>query len=158
LNIDPRDWGAECKACPFSNGGLPSNPVVGIGPPNPDGIIVGEAPSFEDVEQGQPFSGPTGREFEAELTAAGLDRRRFFIVNAVCCRPTERGDKPLKQAAKCCRSALLHQLRPFEPETPTLALGKHALASLLGREKGVLAARGFIRWGFKIPKLENEDE
>lgn len=43
--------------------------------------FVGEAPSYEELDKGQPLVGPSGRIFNAMLRTAGLDREDYFITN-----------------------------------------------------------------------------
>lgn len=58
----------------------------------------------------------------------------------------------MRRAALCCRPALLRQLEHIPTETPVLAMGKWAAFALVGKDKGVMNARGFIRWDFEIPR------
>lgn len=44
-------------------------------------LFVGEAPSDEEIIQGEPLAGPAGRVFSAILRTAGLDRTRYYITN-----------------------------------------------------------------------------
>jgi uracil-DNA glycosylase len=43
--------------------------------------FVGEAPSYEEVEKGEPFVGPSGRIFNAMLRTANLRREDYLITN-----------------------------------------------------------------------------
>lgn len=43
--------------------------------------FVGEAPSDEELDKGQPLVGPSGRIFNALLRTAGVDRRACFVGN-----------------------------------------------------------------------------
>lgn len=43
--------------------------------------FVGEAPSDEEIQKGQPFVGPAGRVFNAMLRSANLDRDEYLITN-----------------------------------------------------------------------------
>lgn len=44
-------------------------------------LFVGEAPSSEEVIQGEPLVGPSGRVFNAVLRTAGLERADYYITN-----------------------------------------------------------------------------
>jgi uracil-DNA glycosylase family 4 len=44
-------------------------------------LFVGEAPSSEEVIQGEPLVGPSGRVFNAILRTAGLERADYYITN-----------------------------------------------------------------------------
>lgn len=43
--------------------------------------FVGEAPSTEELEQGKPLVGPSGKVFNAALRTANLDRAAFWVGN-----------------------------------------------------------------------------
>lgn len=43
--------------------------------------FVAEAPSWEELEKGQPLVGPSGRIFNALLRTAGLDRSEYLVTN-----------------------------------------------------------------------------
>lgn len=43
--------------------------------------FVGEAPSIEEIEKGEPFVGPSGRIFNAILRTANLNREDYLITN-----------------------------------------------------------------------------
>lgn len=43
--------------------------------------FVGEAPSWEEVKDGRPFTGPSGRLFNSMMRTAQLDRDEYFITN-----------------------------------------------------------------------------
>jgi len=124
---------------------------LGVGPNRPDALLIGEAPAREDVRAGEPFSGPTGREMEALLLEAGLDRERLFLLNAIACLPNEpRREKEYKVAVKCCRPLMLATLARLPPETPTLVMGATALASLDLKERSVAANRGFLEYDWTL--------
>lgn len=150
---DPRRLGAMCAACPFAKQGVPNKPVLGEGSLRPVGILVGEGPGREEAEVGRPFVGVTGRALDEELLRAGLLREKLFIVNATCCIPVQgKTEAQMAKAVECCRPALLKQLEQFDPETPVFAMGRYAYTGLTGVAKGVMAARGFVRENWKIPR------
>lgn len=142
--------GPDCERCPYAKEGQPDRPVLGEGPSNPIGILVGEGPGREEVEAGRPYVGITGRQLDDELFAVGLLREKLFIVYATMCWPTKRGERESRLAAQCCRPALLRALKPFDPSTPTFAMGKWAVFALTGKDKGVMGARGFVRSSFEL--------
>ncbi len=157
-STDPRSLGAKCEQCPFAKAGAPNKPVLGEGPVDAVGIMVGETPGREDVEAGRVFQGATGRQLDIELATAGLRRSRLFMVNAVCCpRPLNAPDVAVRKAVGCCRPVLLAQLAAFPPDTPTLAMGGAAYAALTyAVEKKDLPVmtdvRGFLNPKWTIPR------
>ena len=62
-------------------------PVKGEGPRNPKLIVICEAPGEEEVYQGRPLVGPSGKVFEGILESAGLVRKDCFLDNVVPIRP-----------------------------------------------------------------------
>jgi len=57
--------------------------VPGLGPLNPRIAIVGEAPSYEEVQAKQPFVGSSGRFLNDLLRQAGIKRDECWVSN-VC--------------------------------------------------------------------------
>src|SRR5512138_2195840 len=57
--------------------------VPGEGPMPALGMIVGEAPGKQEVEQGRPFVGRSGKYLEGVLRALGVRREEVYITNVV---------------------------------------------------------------------------
>ena len=57
--------------------------VPGMGPIGAKILILGEAPSYEEVAAGKPFVGASGRELDRILKDAGLPRYECWVTN-VC--------------------------------------------------------------------------
>jgi uracil-DNA glycosylase len=124
--------GANCADCPFAKNGQPNRPVRGVGPANPDFLVIGEGPGQTEVRQGLPLVGPTGELLNKGLKETGTDRSRLYLGNVTLCIPPPKSDEKLKhQAAACCRPRLLTELAMF-PGKPVLALGGVAAKSLVG--------------------------
>lgn len=66
-----------------------SHPVFGEGPVNPLVMLIGEAPGGDEAKQGRPFVGKAGKQLDALLSGAGIDRSRVYITNTVKFRPRE---------------------------------------------------------------------
>ena len=66
------------------------SPVFGEGNPYPVALFVGEAPGAEETKQGRPFVGKAGRQLDALLGQAGIDRSAVYITNVVKYRPVVR--------------------------------------------------------------------
>ena len=123
-----------------------------MGPAKAVGILVGEGPGREEAEQGKPFVGATGQALDEELMRAGLIREQLRIVNATLCQPTQpKKEAEMAAAVQACRPAFIAQLKRCE--APVLAMGKWSAVALTGRDKGVLNARGFIRWDYRLSNL-----
>lgn len=61
--------------------------VFNDGPLDSPVMFVGEAPGEEEVTQGKPFVGKSGKLLQKMLDAAGITRDRMYITNAVVWRP-----------------------------------------------------------------------
>lgn len=145
--------GCNCAECPFSKEGEPRNPVLPVGPTRPDAVLVGDAPSREDVRQNEPFSGPTGQQLDDLLTDAGLHRERLLLINVIACVPTEpRSAKQMSKALQCCRPFVRETLRRLPKDTPVALMGAAAVASVTGQTRGAAAARGFVDYEWDLTK------
>lgn len=98
-----------CARCP----GMGCRPVLSAanGPVTARVLFVGEAPGrFGAGRTGVPFRGDTaGRRFEALLGAAGLERERVFVTNAVLCLPLDpqgRNRRPTSAETAICNGWL----------------------------------------------------
>jgi DNA polymerase len=106
--------------------------VFGVGSPEADLVIVGEAPGEQEDLQGEPFVGPAGQLLDKMLAAIGFSRQDVFICNTLKCRPPFNRDPSAAELA-ACRSFLDHQLHFLKPKL-LLGLGKVAGQTLLARE------------------------
>lgn len=77
--------GARCTECPLY--GCRRGPVPGDVVPDARLTIIGEAPGKNEVEDGRPFIGASGRELDEALDMGGLERKDCTITNTVLCRP-----------------------------------------------------------------------
>lgn len=104
--------------------------VPGSGPAPPcDVMIVGEAPGFNEDQQGEPFVGPAGRLLDTLLGQIGLSRKQVFITNVLKCRPPQNRD-PMPTEAEACLPYLRRQFTLLQPKA-VLVLGSHALERML---------------------------
>src|SRR3954471_21575126 len=46
-------------------------------------VLVGEQPGDQEDKAGEPFVGPAGRVLDEALAAAGIERQRSYLTNAV---------------------------------------------------------------------------
>ena len=80
---DPVENGAQCYVCPLFKTVVPVPPM---GAADGELVIVGEAPGYQEVQQGKPFIGASGVLLDEMLETAGFKRSRAFITNALLCR------------------------------------------------------------------------
>lgn len=121
---------AEQPLCPVLDG----NPDSGI-------LVVGEAPSAEDLRTGRPFSGPAGQMLDRMLAAIALDRTQCAIMLLAARRPVP-GTPPPDAVARDLGMAqrLIALLAPRH----MLLLGKIPTHALTGERDAIGALRG--RW------------
>jgi uracil-DNA glycosylase len=121
--------------------------VFGAGSPGADVMLVGEQSGDQEDQQGAPFVGPAGRLLDEALAAAGIDRSRAYVTNAVKhFKWRQRGkrrihDKPSWSQISACRPWLLSELEAVRPRALVL-MGATAAQSLLGKDVRVTRDRG----------------
>jgi len=101
--------------------------------------LVGEAPGYNEVKQGRPFVGESGKLLRMIIKQLGVDPEELFITNVCICKPpNNRPPSPVE--IKCCLPRLLDELQTFKPEV-VIALGATALKAL-GGTTTITKARG----------------
>lgn len=136
---------AGCRACPLWARGTQT--VFGAGPPLAEVMLVGEQPGNDEDLTGAPFVGPAGRLLDRALAAAGIDRRRAYVTNAVKHFKWEpRGkrrihQKPAAGELRACRPWLDAEIAVVRPRA-IVCLGATAAQALLGGGFRVTARRG----------------
>ena len=83
----------ESQLCPL--GATRTKFVFGVGNPNADLMLIGEAPGRNEDLQGEPFVGRAGQLLDKILAAIKLSREEVYIANVLKCRPPNNRD-PLK--------------------------------------------------------------
>jgi DNA polymerase len=111
-------------------------------------MLVGEQPGDKEDLAGHPFVGPAGRVLDEALIAAGIDRKRAYVTNAVKHFKWLRGSgkrrihsKPDQVEIQACRPWLEAELAVLRPRV-LVCLGSTAAQSLLGRTFRVTVHRG----------------
>lgn len=117
----------DCQKCAL--GATRNRFVFGVGNPNADVVIVGEAPGADEDKQGEPFVGRAGQLLNKILEAVDFKREDVFICNILKCRPPNNRD-PLAGEVELCEPYLHKQLALLQPKI-MLALGRIAAQTLL---------------------------
>jgi DNA polymerase len=136
---------AGCRACDLWRNATQT--VFGAGPADAQLMLVGEQPGDREDLAGQPFVGPAGRVLDDALAAAGIDRDRVYVTNAVKhFKWRARGkrrihDKPNRAEVAACRPWLDGELAIVKPRVLVL-LGATAAQALLGTAFRVTRERG----------------
>jgi len=123
--------------------------VFGVGDPDADWMIIGEAPGAEEDRRGEPFVGRAGKLLDEMLRAVGQGRDRAFIANILKCRPPNNRD-PKPQESAACRGYLERQIELVQPQI-VLAVGRIAAQLLLDSDAPVGRLRGTVHRLGEIP-------
>lgn len=113
-----------CLDCPFGG------PKVGSkGDPASPIVFVAESPGLQEVRQGEPLIGPSGRVFHKFVPDDGS----VYVLNAMECYPPRalKGEKLMNVAAHNCRDRLLQKVEAH-PRRLVVAMGNSAVRSLTG--------------------------
>jgi uracil-DNA glycosylase family protein len=140
-----RHAATQCRGCDLYRPATQT--VFGEGPPDAQLMLVGEVPGDREDLAGHPFVGPAGRELDAALAAAGIDRGATYVTNAVKhFKFHERGkrrihDKPTRAEVKACAPWLQAELEIVAPQGLVL-LGATAVSAVLGASVTLASVRG----------------
>jgi len=147
-----REAAAECTACPLYKNATQT--VFGEGPERAVIMFVGEQPGDSEDLAGHPFVGPAGKLLDRCMKAAGIDRGRAYVTNAVkhfkwVPRGTRRiHSKPNSMEIAACFPWLEAEIAAVKPRL-VVALGATAAQALFGKAFRVTRYRGKLlpsRW------------
>ena len=179
--IDQMDWPtlqatvAECRACGLC--ATRTQTVFGVGAPNAQWMVVGEAPGEQEDRRGEPFVGQAGKLLDQMLAALGLTRQaapdaadsiatdadgagatgpkglknEVYIANVLKCRPpANRNPEPAEIAQ--CEPYLRRQVALVQPRV-ILAMGRFAVQSLLQTTEPIGRLRGRVHHYEGVPVI-----
>ena len=124
---------AACEKCSLCQSRTQT--VFGVGNPQADLMIIGEAPGADEDKQGEPFVGAAGKLLDNMLKAIGLNRQKVFIANILKCRPPSNRN-PSNEEAMACEAYLLRQIDLIQPKI-ILSVGGVSAKNLLKTEEAV---------------------
>ncbi|MDD8018436.1 MAG: uracil-DNA glycosylase [Bacteroidota bacterium] len=116
-----------CMKCGL--GKTRTNFVFGVGNPNADVMVIGEAPGADEDAKGEPFVGRAGQLLNKILEAINFKREEVYIANILKCRPPENR-RPTPEEAELCEPYLWKQIDLIKPKI-ILCLGLTAGQTLL---------------------------
>jgi DNA polymerase len=137
---------AECTLCAELVANR-TQTVFGVGNPEAEWLVIGEAPGAEEDRQGEPFVGRAGQLLNAMLAAVGLAREQVYIANVLKCRPPNNRD-PKPEEAVACSGFLQRQVALIQPKI-ILVVGRIAAQNLLHTDAPLGTLRG------RVHRLEN---
>lgn len=139
LTLEQLEQGLQgCSLCALSQ--ERKSIVFGVGNPQADLVLVGEAPGREEDIKGYPFVGEAGHLLDKILFAMHLTRDDVYICNVIKCRPPKNRD-PQPGEIFSCEPFLKKQLAAIKPKL-ILALGRFATQTLLQTKDPISRLRG----------------
>lgn len=117
-----------------------TNLVFGVGNPEADLMIVGEAPGYNEDQQGEPFVGAAGKLLNKILAAIHFDRQDVYIANILKHRPPDNRN-PLPEERQRSLPFLEKQVDLISPKV-ILCVGKVSGTTLLDTDEALKRMRG----------------
>jgi len=128
----------DCQRCKLAP--ARTHIVFGSGNPNAELVFVGEAPGYDEDQQGLPFVGRAGQLLTKIIESINLKREDVYICNVLKCRPPEnRNPEPDEVAA--CNPFLRRQLASIRPKI-VCCLGTFAAQTVLQTASSISKLRG----------------
>jgi uracil-DNA glycosylase len=140
-----REEAGHCTRCGLYQ--CATQTVFGEGPVDAGLMIVGEQPGDQEDRAGKPFVGPAGQMLDRALDAAGIDRSRVYVTNAVKHFKFEpRGKRriharPNAGEISACRWWIDQEKAVIRPARIVL-LGTTAIHSQTGKAQTLASLRG----------------
>jgi DNA polymerase len=128
----------KCEKCSLSK--TRKNFVFGVGNPNADVMVIGEAPGADEDEQGLPFVGRAGKLLTDILKAINFPREEIYICNILKCRPPENRNPNPEEISKC-EPYLIKQIELIKPKL-ILCVGTFAGQTMLRVKEPLGKMRG----------------
>lgn len=119
-----------------------TNLVFGVGNPDADLMLIGEAPGQREDELGEPFVGRAGKLLDKILAAIHFDRQDVYIGNILKHRPPQNRN-PLPEERKRSLPFLKRQIEIINPKL-ILCLGKVSANTLLDNNRSMKDMRGNV--------------
>jgi len=141
---------SECSKCRLNR--TRTHTVPGEGNHSAAIMFVGEAPGYDEDQQGRPFVGRAGKLLTGIINAMGLRREDVFIANIIKCRPPENRT-PQEDEISACSSYLYRQIDIIRPKI-IITLGRYSTTFILGVDHPVkiseLRGKFFDYKGIKV--------
>jgi uracil-DNA glycosylase len=135
----------NCKGCDLYKAGTQT--VFGEGPKDAEYFFVGEQPGDKEDLEGHPFVGPAGALLDRALIAAGIDRQKVYVTNAVkhfkwrASGKKRIHMKPGSAEIAACHPWLEAEIKTVKPKI-IICLGATATLAVAGKEMKVMRDRG----------------
>src|SRR5690606_31332655 len=116
-----------------------TNPVFGVGNPDADLLVIGEAPGADEDRQGEPFVGRAGQLLNKILASVEFRREEVYIANILKSRPPKNRN-PLPEEVEAHVPILFKQIALIRPKV-VLCVGKTSATTLLNQQTTLGALR-----------------
>ncbi len=141
---------SECHKCILAK--TRTHPVAGEGDYNAVLMFIGEAPGYDEDQQGKPFVGRAGKLLTDIIKAMGMTREEVFIANVIKCRPPDNR-APMDNEITACVPYLFNQIDIIKPKV-IVTLGRYSTTAILGFREQIkiseLRGRFFGYKGIKV--------
>jgi len=128
----------EIKNCSLKNNA--TNMVFSDGNPKSKIMLLGEAPGFNEDQEGLPFVGRAGALLDKMLASINLDRKNVYISNIINYRPPENR-RPTDEEIKRYLPFVEKHIEIINPKILVL-LGSTAMNALIGSGEVISKVRG----------------
>jgi uracil-DNA glycosylase family 4 len=128
----------DCQRCKLAP--KRTNIVFGSGNPNAELVFVGEAPGYDEDQQGLPFVGRAGQLLTKIIESINLKREDVYICNVLKCRPPENRNPEPDEVASC-NPFLKKQLATIRPKI-VCCLGTFASQTVIQTASSISRLRG----------------
>ncbi len=139
----------NCQKC--SLGATRTKFVFGVGKPNADIMLIGEAPGADEDAKGEPFVGRAGQLLTKILEAVKINREDVFICNILKCRPPNNR-APLPEEMQTCEPYLKKQIEIIKPKI-ILCLGRVSAQAILQTKETLTNLREKVHHYENIPLM-----
>ena len=128
----------DCQRCKLAP--TRTNIVFGSGNPHAELVFVGEAPGYDEDQQGLPFVGRAGQLLTKIIESINFRREDVYICNVLKCRPPENRNPEPDEVASC-NPFLRKQLAAIRPKI-VCCLGTFAAQTVLQTAAPISRLRG----------------
>jgi uracil-DNA glycosylase len=128
----------DCQRCKLAP--MRTNIVFGSGNPDAELVFVGEAPGYDEDQQGLPFVGRAGQLLTKIIESISLKREDVYICNVLKCRPPDNRN-PEQDEVASCNPFLRKQLAAIRPKI-VCCLGTFAAQTVMQTAAPISKLRG----------------
>ena len=130
----------DCQRCKLAP--TRTNIVFGSGNPNAELVFVGEAPGYDEDQQGLPFVGRAGQLLTKIIESIDIKIKRedVYICNVLKCRPPDNRNPEPEEVASC-NPFMKRQLAAIRPKI-VCCLGAFAAQTVLQTASPISKLRG----------------